>query len=211
LDTTEAPPYKFFSFSVERAVMAPYMGLCVSQQWPYAPYHQMIVSLPYAARASLLFLSMAALTLLICGVTVDMRQIALLGTLFMLPFLILMSGYFPYPDFVPPAQLVMYQIGMLPVISLAPLVTAFFLLKKSTPHLPLELVLFLMALAMAGYVFIGLLPDEQKRNSTETLIQACLIGYVFFLTLYMRLRALGSSMNFMASLKKRLSRSKAKE
>jgi len=191
--------------------MAPIMGLSVTQKWLYAPYHQMIVSLPYAARASLLFITMAVLTLLICGVRVNIGPIALLGALFLFPFLILMSGYFPYPDSVTPDNLAVYQVRMTPLISLVSLILAFLLLKKTTPRLPLGLVLLLMALSIAGYVFIGFLPDEQKRNSTEALIQACLIGYIFALTLSMRLLSLGASGKFFAKVKKWFARSKARE
>lgn len=167
--------------------MAPSMGLSVKQFWPYAPYHEMIVLLPYVARASLLFFAMAALTFLICDVPVRLRQFALLGGLFTLPFLILMSGYVPYPGFITPAGFAGYQVKLLPVLSGLSLILAFSLLRR-LPRLPLVLVLLLMALAMGGYAFIGLLPDEQKRNAVETLIQACLIGYIFVLALYTRLR-----------------------
>jgi len=163
------------------------MGFSVNQYWPYAPYHEMIVTLSYGTRALLLFFSVAALTLLICGVPVHLRHFALLGGLFILPFLVLMSGYVPYPTTITPAQFAGYQVKMLPVLSGVSLIIAFFLLRKMPP-LPLVLILLLMALTLGGYAFIGLLPDEQKRNATETLIQACLIGYLFLLTLYIRLR-----------------------
>jgi hypothetical protein len=176
------------TFSIDRALMAPSMGLSVKQFWPYAPYHEMIVALPYAARASLLFFAMAALTFLICGVPVDLRQFALLGGLFLLPFLVLMSGYVPYPEFITPQQFAGFQMKMLPVFSGFSLIIAFFHLRR-LPRLPLVLVLVLMALAIGGYAFIGLISDVQKRNTAETLIQACLIGYIFFLTLYIRLRS----------------------
>ena len=178
--------------------MAPSMGLSAKQSWPYAPYHETIVALPYASRGLLLFLAMAALTLLICGVPVDLRQFALLGGLFILPFLFLMSGYVPYPDSITPVQFAGYQMKMLPALSGLSLVIAFLLLRK-TPRLPLVLVLLLMALAMGGYAFIGLLPDEQKRNAIETLIQACLIGYIFFLALYTRLRPMNAGNNVFKS------------
>lgn len=192
--------------------MAPYMGLSVPQKWPYAPYHQLSVALPYAARAFLFFLVVAVLTLLIFGLKVDLGQIALLGILFIFPFLILMSGYFPYPDLISPSNLAVYLIGMTPVISLIPLVMAFLLLRKTIPRLPLYLVLLLMALFMAGYVFISFLPDEQKRNSAEALIQSALIGYVFLLTLYTRVRGVGgTSWKWFASIRSRFLSSKTKE
>ena len=174
------------SYSIEHAIMASDLGFSVKQYWPYAPYYEMTAALPYAPRAGLLFLPFAALTLIICGVKVDLHQLALLGVLFLLPFLVLMSGQVPAPAFIGGEQFAGYQMKMLPVLSLVSLTLAFLILRK-TPRLPLTLVLLLMALAMGGYVFIGLLPDEQKRNAAETLIQACLIAYLFLLTLYTRL------------------------
>ena len=171
--------------------MAPSLGFSVKQFWPYAPYQEMIVALPNAARAAMLFFSIAALTLLICGAPVNLRLFAILGGLFLLPFLILMSGYLPYPASITSAEFAGYQVKMLPMLSVLSLIPAFILLRK-LPRLPMVLTLLLMALAMGGYAFIGLLPDEQKRNSTETMIQACLIGYLFLLTLYTRLRPIFS-------------------
>jgi RsiW-degrading membrane proteinase PrsW (M82 family) len=84
---------------------------------------------------------------------------------------------------------------MTPVVSLLPLGIAYYILRKKVSKEPLWLVLLLMALFMAGYVFLGFLGDEQKRNSTEALIQAALIGYVFLLTLFTRLRSIGTSGN----------------
>ena len=178
----------YVSYSIDHAIMSSDLGFFSAQGWPYAPFYEMTAALPYAPRAALLFLPFAALTFLICGVRVDLRQFALLGALFMLPFLVLMSGQVPAPDSVGGEQFAGYQVKMLPVLSLVPLTLAFIILRK-TPRLPLTLVLFLMALAIGGYLFIGLLPDEQKRNAAETLVQACLIAYLFLLTLYTRLRS----------------------
>jgi hypothetical protein len=187
LDASNDPTGHYQTFKIERAIMAPSMGFSYKQYWPYAPYQEMIVTLAYAPRAALLFFAMAALTLLICGVPLSLRQFALLAGLFLMPFLALMSGYVPYPDSITPAQFAGYQMKTLPVLSLVSLAMAFAVLRK-TPRLPAVLILLLMALAMGGYAFIGLQPDEQKRNAAETLIQAGLIGYIFLLTLYTRLR-----------------------
>jgi len=212
LDVIDEHPYKFYTFSVDRAVMAPYMGLSVIQEWPYAPYHQLSIALPYAARAYLFFIVMAVLTLLIYGIKVDMGQVALLGILFTLPSLLLMSGYFPYPDLILPADLATYMIGMTPVISVLPITLAYFLLRKTLPRQPLYLVLLLMTLFRAGYIFISFLPDEQKRNSTEALIQSGMIGYVFLLTLYTRVRTSGGAGGkWFAGFRARLLSSKSRE
>jgi hypothetical protein len=195
LGTYQKDNYNIHSFSLKNVVTAPVVGLSVIQKWPYAPYHQMVASLPYAARASIFFLTMAVLTLVIYSIRINVSQIALLGALFLLPFLILMSGDFPYPKNLSPGDLAPYLVKMIPVVSLLPLGVAYYILRKKVSKEPLWLVLSLMALFMGGYVFLGFLGDEQKRNSTEALIQASLIGYVFLLTLFTRLRAIGTSDN----------------
>jgi len=188
LGASHDPPTTWVEiFSIDRAIMATSMGISLKQFWPYAPYQEMIVTLTYAARAALLFFPIAALTCLICGVPVSLRKFALLAGLFLLPFLVLMSGVFPYPDSVSPAQLAGYQVRMLPVLALLTVVMAEPHLRR-TPRLPVVLTLLLMALAMGLYALIGLMPDVQKRNATETMIQAGLIGYIFLLALFTRLR-----------------------
>ena len=156
------------------------------QQWPYAPYQAMIVTLPLAARASMLFLTLAVITLLLCSVEVRPSQFALLGLLFLVPFLILMSGGVPHPDSVSMEQFARYQTKLLPVITLLPLVFAFFVLRK-IPRLSLILILILMALFAGGYPLIGLMIDEQKRKAFETIVQVGMIAYVFLLALLTRL------------------------
>jgi hypothetical protein len=187
LDIKTEAPYKIFTWTIERSILAPRMQMSALQGWPYAPYHEMIVALSYAARASTLFLSLAALTLLICGAPISLRQIALLACLFTVPYLILMTGGVPAPKSITPAQFANYQVKILPIISILPLALAFIALRKLT-RLPLVLTLALMALFMVGYPFVGLVPDEQKRNALEGMIQVAMIAYVFVLTLYIRVR-----------------------
>jgi hypothetical protein len=188
LDVKTEPPYKFITWTIERSILALRLGVDMPQDWPYAPRHEMTVALPYAARASMLYLSLAALTLLICSTPVSLRRVALLACLFTIPYLVLMAGGVPAPKFIAPAQFADYQVKMLPVLSALPLILAFIVLRKLT-RLPLVLTLALMALFMAGYPFIGLLPDEQKRNVSEGIVQAAMIVYVFALTLYTRVRS----------------------
>jgi len=190
LDVKTENSYEFITWTIERSIISPRLSVYAREGWPYAPYHEMIVTLPYTARASILFLSLAALTLLICGAPVSMRQVALLACLFAIPHLILMSGGVPTPKSITSTQFASYasyQMKMLPVISILPLVLAFITLRKLT-RLPLVLTLVLMALFMAGYPFAGLL-DEQKRNAFEGIVQVAMIAYVFALTLYVRVRS----------------------
>jgi hypothetical protein len=185
LDVKTTTQNKTITWKIDRAIVAPHLGLSMHQGWPYAPYQEMIVTLPYAARASVLFLALAVLTLLICTTEVRLPSLALLAGLFTVPFWVLISGGIPHPAWVNSAQFAGYQAKMLPVIAILPVVLAFFVLRK-IPRLPLVLILLLLALAAGGYPLIGLL-DEPKRKSLETFIQAGMIAYVFGLTLVVRL------------------------
>lgn len=173
-------------WKIERSIIAPRLGMSLIQQWPYAPYQAMIVTLPLAARASVLFLTLAVITLLLCSLEVRLHQLALLGLLFLVPFLILMSGGILHPASVSMEQFAVYQARMLPVLTFLPLLFTFFLLRK-TPRFPLILILLLMALFAGGYPLIGLLSDEQKRKAFETIVQVGMIAYVFLLALFTRL------------------------
>lgn len=191
MDVTNNSKYKIVNWKIEKAILAPRLGLDLREHWPYAPYHEMIVTLNYTARALLFFLCLTVLTLIIYASEVRLAQIALLGGLFLVPSLILMAGGVPHPESITPALFAGYQIKMLPVISILPLALAFWLLRK-LPRLPLVLMLILMALFMAGYPFSGLL-DEQKRNAFAAIVQAAMIAYIFALTLFARLKGQGKS------------------
>jgi len=186
LDVNTTAGRKVIEWKIDRSILAPRLGMSLSQQWPYAPYQAMIVTLPQATRASTLFLTLAVMTLLLCSVEVHPSQLALLGLLFLVPFLVLMSGGIPHPASVSMEQFARYQTKLLPVITLLPLVFAFFILRK-IPRLPLILILILMALFAGGYPLIGLVIDEQKRKAFETIVQVGMIAYVFLLALLTRL------------------------
>lgn len=173
-------------WKIDRAILAPRLGMSLIQGWPYAPFQEMMVTLPLAARASTLFLALAVITLLLCSMEVRPSQLALLGLLFMVPFLILMSGGIPHPASVSAEKFAAYQVRMLPVLTFLSLILVFLVLRK-IPPLPLVLILILMALFAGGYPLVGLL-DEQKRKAFETISQAGMIAYVFLLTLFTRLR-----------------------
>jgi hypothetical protein len=188
LDVKTSSSYKFITWTVENAILAPRLGVDIRQYWPYAPYQEMIQVLPYGARAALLFLCMLAMTLLICGETVQLRQVALAASLFALPFLVLMAGGLPHPASITPAKYALYQARMLPVLALPALAITFFALRR-LPRLPLVLILALMAFFLGGYALVGLLSDEKKRNTFEVSVQAGMIAYVFLLALFVRVRS----------------------
>jgi hypothetical protein len=186
LDVNTTSTHKVIEWKIDRSILAPRLGMSLIQQWPYAPYQAMITTLPLAARASTFFLTLVIITLLLCSVDIRPSHLALLGLLFMVPFLILMSGGIPHPASVSMEQFANYQSRMLPLITLLPLILAFFILRKM-PRLPLILILILMALFAGGYPLIGLLPDEQKRKAFETISQVGMIAYIFLLALFTRL------------------------
>jgi hypothetical protein len=187
LDIQAEPTYQVITWTISQAIVAPRLGMSLRQHWAYAPYHAMIVTLPYAPRGFILCFSLVMLTFLLCRAPVRLRQIALLACLFALPYLILMAGGLPAPSSIPPDQLAQYQVNLLPVISLILLGLAFMVLRGQA-RLPMLLVLAIFTLFMAGYPFIGLLPDEQKRNTYEGIIQVVMLAYLFLLVLWMRVR-----------------------
>jgi hypothetical protein len=187
LDVNTTAGHKVIEWKIDQSIVAPRLGMSLRQEWPYAPYQAMIVTLPLAARASTLFLTLAVITLLLCSVEIRLSQFALLGLLFLVPFLILMSGGIPHPASISVEQFASYQTRMLPVLALLSLSLAFFMLRK-IPSLPFVLILILMALFVGGYPLIGLLLDEQKRKAFETIVQVGMIAYVFLLALLNRLR-----------------------
>lgn len=176
-------------WKIDQAILSPRLGFDLRQGWPFSPYQGMIVTMPHAARAAIFFLTLAMLTLLICSIDVRLPQLALLAGLFMIPFLVLMSGGTLYPGSISPAQYATYKINILPVVTIPILVLACFVLRK-TPRLPLMLIVVLLAIFAGCYPTIGLL-DEQKRNAMETFVQAGMIAYIFGLTLFVRLRKKG--------------------
>ncbi len=187
MDVKTTPSYKFITWTIDRAIIAPRLGVDLRQYWPYAPFQEMMQVLPFAARASALFLSLLLLTLLICAAPLDLRTLALAGGLFMLPFLVLMAGGVPHPAAVTPAKFALYQVRMLPALAVPVLALAGLAFRK-LPPLPRVLGLILMALFMGGYALFGLVTDEQKRNAFEAMVQAGMIAYVFLLALVLRVR-----------------------
>ncbi len=186
MDVKNESGYKTIEWKIDEGILAPRLGIDLLQKWPYAPYQEMIVTLPLSARASIFFLAMVVLTLMLCSVVIHPSQMALLGLLFMVPSLIMMAGGIPHPASVSAGEFAMYQVHMLPVITILPLILAFLVLRK-IPRLPMILILILMALFAGGYPWIGLL-DEQKRKALETIVQVGMIVYVFLLALFTRLR-----------------------
>ena len=112
---------------------------------------------------------------------------AVLGFLFILPYLPVMAGGYPYPGLITPMDWKNWQIAMLLITSLIPLIIAYFTLRGSMDRLPLVLVLILLAGFMAVYPLISLMQEEATRNAVESFIQAGMIFYIFILTLVIRL------------------------
>jgi hypothetical protein len=187
MDVKTSPPYKVFTWTIDRAILTPRLGLRLIQNWPYDPYPELIQVLPISTRAFSLFFSLLLLTLLICGTPVELRQLALLAGLFTVPFLVLMAGCLPHLASISPRVYAGLQVGMLPILTLPILLIAFFVLRKM-PRTPLILTLILMALFLGGYPLSGLIQDQKIHNAFESILQAGMIAYVFLVTLVLRVR-----------------------
>ncbi len=177
---------KVVTWKITNAIAAPRMGTYMTQGWRYAPSHTLLVVLPYAARALMFFLALAALTFLIAGEPIDLRRLALLGALFCVPALILMSGL-PVPGGVPPANWGLWQARMLPLLALLAAGPGYLILRD-TPPLPRALILTLMVIFSGIYPLAGSIPDEQQRNAILGGAQAGMILYIFAYTLFTRIR-----------------------
>ncbi len=182
MDVKEQFPYKFILWTVDQGTVAPHLSIAIRQGWPYAPHQEVFIALPYAARALLFFLSLTLLLFLILGVPVDMKQIALLAALSIVPFLFLMTGDIPHPHWVTPKDFGGYQLKTLPVLALITLAPAGLLLRR-LPRPPLILTLLIMAIFMGGYPLVGLYPDEGQRKSFETYVQAGMLAFIFLLSI----------------------------
>ncbi len=183
LDVTHMYPYKIFTWKIEKAQIAPHLGISFHQKWPYAPYHQMIASLQNAAHDAALFLCLAALTLLILGDELRLERLALLAGLFALPYWVLMSGGVPLPESVLPAQFAEAQVKALPVLAVLPLVLTLFVLRGHS-RTGTALVLLLMAVLMLGHPLLETVPEEPKRRAIESAAQIGPVGYAAGLSLF---------------------------
>jgi len=169
--------------------MSPVVGLDVTQGWPYAPYQAVITALPYIQRAFILFMALTVLTLLFLNLRIDAWQILLLAALFCLPPLVLMTGGIPLPASVSMSNFAEYQVRLLPIISLIPLLLVYFSFRKQ-PRTPLILILILMVFFLCIYPQVSIITDEQKRNAILGSVQIAMIVYLFGLALYNRVQGL---------------------
>jgi len=182
-------PYKILTWKIDRAIMSPVVGLDVTQGWPYAPYQAVITALPYIQRAFILFMALTVLTLLFLNLRIDAWQILLLAALFCLPPLVLMTGGIPLPASVSMSNFAEYQVRLLPIISLIPLLLVYFSFRKQ-PRTPLILILILMVFFLCIYPQVSIITDEQKRNAILGSVQIAMIVYLFGLALYNRVQGL---------------------
>ena len=189
MDVKYKTPYKILTWKIDRAIMSPVVGLDVTQGWPYAPYQAVITALPYIQRAFILFMALTVLTLLFLNLRIDAWQILLLAALFCLPPLVLMTGGIPLPASVSMSNFAEYQVRLLPIISLIPLLLVYFSFRKQ-PRTPLILILILMVFFLCIYPQVSIITDEQKRNAILGSVQIAMIVYLFGLALYNRVQGL---------------------
>jgi len=165
------------NWKIDRAIMAPMLG--VQFVLPAKPVlsPNVLKILRYAARALVLLLSLAAITLVICGLNVEIWRLALVGGIFTAQYLGLLVVYPAVNNYV------------WPVLVLGGLACLFDRLAlRNLPRLPLILILLLAIVFGMAYPFAGLLPGERERNALDGAVQIGMIIYLFGLTLYTRVR-----------------------
>ncbi len=182
MDVKEQFPYKLITWTVSHTTVAPHLSIAIRQGWPYAPHQEVFMSLPYAARALILFLTLTTLVFLICGVPVNLQQVSLLAASFTLPFLFLMTGNIPHLNGLTAKEFGSFEVKTLFVLMLPSVFISYFILRK-LPRLPMVLTLLLMIFFVGGYPLVGLFPDDQKRKTFENVVQEGMIAFILLLPL----------------------------
>ncbi len=182
LDVNRQEPYNILTWSIDRTEGAPSMGLSMLQRWPYAPYQEMVMALRYGRADALLFLCLAALTLLLCRQGLPLGRLALLGGLFLLPYWLLMTGGMPLTALVSPTQFAAAQVKLLPALALLPLALSVFILRDK-PWPVIVLMTALMGLLILGHPLLELQTDAAKREAALHAVQTGLVIYPFAIAL----------------------------
>ena len=128
-------------------------------------------------RGLMLFATVLVLTLIVCGIPVDLKKFVLLLGLFSTPFLAVMGFDLLRINYLIPLFLASLMVFLV-----------FFRLYRGLARFPLILVSILLLLFMVGYPFAGFLETVPQRNSFDTAVQAGILLYVFGLALYTRVR-----------------------
>ncbi|MCG2786221.1 MAG: hypothetical protein L6461_14070 [Anaerolineae bacterium] len=171
------------NWKIDRAIMAPLFGIRFQKRIEPVYSKSITEIMHYAARAFVLLLSLVTLTLIICGISVDLWRLALMGCIFATQFLCLVATYPVLNNFVFPLLL----IGAFSFL-------LYLKIFKNIPPIVLTLILVLAAVFGLMYPFAGLLTGERERNALDGILQAGMILYLFGLTLYMRVRSSPNSL-----------------
>lgn len=165
------------TWSFDRTITTAGMGVALPQ--PEQPGAQVLRVLQKSPYALTLLIAILALTVLIMGQPVHFLDMALLAGVYCLQFL-LMAGLSDYqPGFWGSLILGAALTGFL----------AFLLYRKHSSKLLRWLVAGLVLFFAVVYPLSGLLVDVINRNSFDAIVQVGMIVYLFFLSLYTRLRA----------------------
>jgi hypothetical protein len=176
--THNTGPGYTLNWKIDRAIMAPMLGVVFVIPARPVLSKDVLDILPRAARGLVLLLSLAVISLVICGLNVELWRLALIGGIFAAQFLGVLAIYPAVNNYVLPILL----LGALALIIDR-------LILGRLPRLPLALILIQVVIFGIAYPFSGLLPGERERNALDGAVQIGMIIYIFGLTLYTRVRS----------------------
>jgi hypothetical protein len=164
------------TWRLNQAITTAGMGVALVQ--PEQPGEKVLRVLANSPYALTMLGAILALTLLILGLEIHFLDLALLGGIYSVQFLIMagMSDTF---------------LGFWGSLILGAAATLFltYLLYRKLPSRPIRwLLLALVAFFTVGYPLSGLLEQNTAMNAFQSLVQVAMIVYLFSLTLIARLR-----------------------
>ncbi len=166
------------TWMIDRAIMAPEVGIQFQPALKTDPLQMQAADIVhYVPRGSMLLGVIGILTLLICGISVDLGRLLLFLSVYSGQFLALIGL---------DLMKISYPIS-LPILSLATLWIVS-VIYRELPFFSRRLILTFTLLFSIGYPLAGLLPVGPPRNAFDSLVQSVILLYVFGLSLYMRVR-----------------------
>lgn len=167
------------NWTINRAIMKPEMGIQFRSTLKTEPLQlQAVDILHYTPRGSMLLGIMVVLTMLICGISMDLGKLLLLLSIYSGQFLALIGL-----DLIK----ITYPFS-LPVVSLFTLWVVSIIYRGISP-VSRRLVLILTLLFSLGYPLAGLLPDGPPRTAFDAIVQSAFLLYAFGLSLYTRVKS----------------------
>jgi hypothetical protein len=176
--TTEDQKGAILSWRLDRAIMAPKLGIALAQpEKPYAPYDKIRRVLENGPYAQALMAASLALTLLIWGQPVRLLDFAFLSGAYGAQFLVI-AGASDYLGLWGSLALGAFLAGLLTLF-----------LFRNLSSLPLRILAYVLAgFFIVVYPLTGLINKVAQRNAFDTIVQVGLIVYFFGLALFRQTR-----------------------